>query len=129
MKDGRPAYAYNLVGMEHTALAASKPLPAGKATIVLDFNYEGGGLGKGGTAILSVNGQKVAEGRIARTTPFVFSLDEGADVGMDEDTPVSDDYKQGDNAFTGRIVKVTVQTKAPADADASQQVKRKTDRS
>jgi len=48
---------------------------------------------------------------------------------MDEDTPVSDDYKQGDNAFTGRIVKVTVQTKAPAEADTSQQAKGKKNRS
>lgn len=121
MKDGKPAYAYNLVGLERSTVAAQQSLPAGKATIALNFAYEGGGPGKGGTATLSVNGQKVAEARIASTTPFVFSLDEGADVGIDEDTPVTEDYKQGDNKFTGKIVKVTVDTKAPQNANPAQQ--------
>jgi arylsulfatase A-like enzyme len=126
LKNGKPAYAYNLAGLERTTVAAPQPLPAGKATIVLDFAYEGGGPGKGGTATLSVNGQKAAEARIARTTPFVFSLDEGADVGMDEDTPVTEDYKQGNNKFTGRIVKVTVETKAPQNANPPKQADAKT---
>jgi len=114
LKDGKPIYTYNLVGMQRTRIAGSQPLAPGKTTIKMDFAYDGGGPGKGGLATLSVNGQKAAEGRIERTTPFVYSLDEGADVGMDEDTPVSEDYKQGDNRFTGRIVKVTVETQAPA---------------
>ncbi|MGR8935758.1 MAG: arylsulfatase [Gammaproteobacteria bacterium] len=113
LKDGKPAYTYNLVGMERTTVAAPQPLPAGKATIVLDFAYDGGGPGKSATAALSVNGQKAAEGRIEHTTPLVFSLDEGADVGMDEDTPVTEAYKQGNNKFTGKIIKITVETKAP----------------
>ncbi|MGZ8226291.1 MAG: arylsulfatase [Methylococcaceae bacterium] len=121
LKDGKPAYAYNLIGMEHTTVAAAQPLPIGKATIALDFAYEGGGPGKGGTAILSVNGQKAAEAKIARTTPFVFSLDEGTDVGVDEDTPVTEDYKQSDNKFTGRIIKVTVETKAPENTNPPKQ--------
>jgi len=56
-----------------------------------------------------VNGQKVAEGRIGNTTPFLFSADETADVGMDEATPVTEDYAEGDNDFTGIIEKVTVE--------------------
>ncbi|MDO8940340.1 MAG: arylsulfatase [Methylicorpusculum sp.] len=112
MKEGKPAYSYNLAGMQRTTIAAAQPLAAGKASIVLNFAYDGGGPGKGGMATLTVNGEKAAEGRIERTTPFVFSLDEGADVGRDEDTPVSEEYKQGDNRFNGKIVKVTVETKA-----------------
>jgi hypothetical protein len=54
---------------------------------------------------------QVAEGHIPKTQPFVFSGDEGVDVGMDGETPVSNDYKQGDNKFTGKIVKVTINTK------------------
>lgn len=114
VKEGKPTYTYNLVGMQRTTIAASQPLAPGKTTIKMDFAYDGGGPGKGGTTMLTINGQKTAEGRIERTTPFVFSLDEGADVGMDEDTPVSEDYKQGDNRFNGKIVKVTVETQAPA---------------
>ncbi len=51
----------------------------------------------------------VAEGRIGNTTPFLFSADETADVGIDEATPVTEAYAEGDNAFTGRIEKVTVE--------------------
>jgi arylsulfatase len=55
-----------------------------------------------------VDGKQVAQGYIPKTVPFAFSGDEGADVGLDAETPVSDDYKQGDNSFTGTILKVTI---------------------
>jgi len=110
-KDGKPAYAYNWIGRERYTVAAPQPVSPGKATIRLDFAYDGGGRGKGGTATLSVNGQKVAEGRIAQTVANAFSGDEGADVGVDEATPVTDAYKEGDNRFTGKIHKVTVEVK------------------
>jgi arylsulfatase len=112
LEDGRPAYAYNWVGLEHYTVAASDPVPAGKATISVDFAYDGGGRGKGGTATLSINGRKVAEGRIVKTVPSLFSLDEGADVGMDDDTPVTEAYRAGANSrFTGGINMVTVQVR------------------
>jgi hypothetical protein len=53
----------------------------------------------------------VAEGRIPKIQPFVFSGDEGADVGADAETAVSNDYKQNDNKFTGKIISVTINTK------------------
>lgn len=112
LKDGKPAYAYNWVGLERSTVAAVEPLAAGRATIVVDFAYDGGGRGQGGNVTLSVNGRRVAEGRIARTNAFVFSLDEGADVGMDEDTPVTEVYQAGLNSrFTGKIDKVTLQVR------------------
>ena len=55
-----------------------------------------------------VDGEKAAEGRIDRTQPYVFSADEGADVGQDGETPVTDDYKERDNKFTGKILKVKI---------------------
>jgi hypothetical protein len=58
--------------MEHNSLHLPSPLPAGKATIKLDFAYDGGGRGKGGKATLSVNGTKVAEGRVENTHPNMF---------------------------------------------------------
>jgi arylsulfatase len=109
--DGKPAYVHNWIGREHYTVAAAEPAAPGKATIRLDFAYDGGGLGKGGTVTLSVNGQKVAVGRITHTVPLVFSGDEGADVGVDEGTPVTDAYKEGDNRFTGTIHRVTVEVK------------------
>jgi arylsulfatase len=67
--------------------------------------------GTGGKSLLSVGGKKLAEGKIPKTQPFAFSADEGADVGLDGETNVSNDYKQGANAFTGKIHKVNVSVK------------------
>ncbi len=58
-----------------------------------------------------MNGEKVAEGQIGNTTPFLFSADETADVGVDHATPVTEDYAEGDNEFTGTIRTVTVEVK------------------
>ena len=110
-KAGKPIYVYNFLDLERFTVAAPQALPAGKSTVRLEFAYDGGGLGKGGLATLFVNDKKVAEGRIGRTQPMIFSLDETADVGMDDATPVSEDYKAADNKFTGKILKVTVDVK------------------
>jgi arylsulfatase len=109
LKDGKPTYAYNFLGLQTFKVGASEALPAGKATIRFEFAYDGGGLGKGGKGTILVNGKKVAEGRIDRTQAMFFSADEGADVGEDGETPVSDDYKEGDNRFTGKIRKIVVE--------------------
>ncbi len=99
--------------MTRRGLAWGRPAPrAGyrSATIKVDFAYDGGGRGKGGTVTLSVNGKKLAEGRISKTNAFVFSLDEGADVGTDEDTPVTEVYQAGASSrFSGTIHKVTLE--------------------
>ena len=109
LKDGKPTYAYNFLGLHTYKVAATEALPAGKASIRFEFTYDGPGVGKGGTGTILANGEKVAEGKIDRTQPNLFSADEGADVGLDGETPVSEDYKEGDNAFTGKIQKVTVE--------------------
>jgi hypothetical protein len=103
LKDGNPAYVYNWVGLERYTVAAPETLRPGKAVIRMDLTYDGGGRDKGGTTTLSIDGRKVAEGRIANTTANVFSGDETADVGVDEATPVTEDYKERENRFTGRI--------------------------
>ena len=92
-------------------MASVRALPEGHATIRYEFIYDGGGPGKGGKGTIFVNGEKVAEGRIDRTQGYVFSADEGADVGFDGETPVTNDYKERDNKFTGTISKVTVELK------------------
>ena len=82
-------------------------MPAGRATIRFEFAYDGGGVGKGGLGTIIVNGRSVATGRIERTEFGVFSADEGADVGADEGTPVTESYKVPFK-FTGKIAKVTI---------------------
>ncbi len=113
MKDGRPAYIYNWLGLEQFTVAGEGAVPAGAATVVLDFVYDGGGLGKGGMATLSVNGKKVAEGRIGKTQPMIFSADETADVGLDNQTPVAEGIGVGrdETRFTGKIRRVTVEVR------------------
>src|SRR5262249_33509115 len=109
LKEGKPTFAYNYLGLKTTKIASAKPVPAGKAMVRFEFAYDGGGLGKGGTGTILVNGEKAVDGRIDRTQGMAFSADEGADVGMDAETPVSDDYKAGDNRFTGTIRKVVLE--------------------
>jgi arylsulfatase len=110
MKDGKPAYVYNFLGLERYTIAAPKALPAGPATVTLDFVYDGGGMGKGGMAMLLVNGKPVAEGRIEKTQPNIFSADETADVGLDNQTPVAEGIGIGsETRFTGKINKVTLE--------------------
>jgi arylsulfatase len=112
LKDGKPTYTYNFLGLNRYTVSAPEALPPGRATLVFDFAYDGGGAGKGGTGTLSVNGRKIAEGRIDRTQPVMFSADETADVGVDEATPVVDGIGEGPQTrFTGRIEKVTIEVK------------------
>jgi arylsulfatase len=109
--DGAPAFAYNWIGRETYTVAAPRALPPGPALVRLDFAYDGGGPGRGGTATLSVNGEAVATGRIAHTNPMMFSVDEGADVGVDEGTPVTEAYTSLGSRFTGTIRRVTVEVR------------------
>jgi arylsulfatase len=112
VKNGVPAYDYNFLGLQRTSIASTKPLAPGKATIRFDFAYDGGGPGKGGVGTLFVNGEKVAEGKIANTQAGIFSADETADVGIDLGTPVVEAIgSETKSRFSGRIEKVTVQVK------------------
>jgi len=113
MKDGKPIYTYNFLGLERFTIASDRSIPAGASTIVLDFDYDGGGVGKGGATTLSVNGETVAEGRVEKTQPLIFSADETADVGLDNQTPVAEDIGVGrdETRFTGTIQKITLDVK------------------
>jgi arylsulfatase len=74
---------------------------------VYDFKYDGGGLGKGGDGIITVDGNKAAGGRVEKTQPGIFSVDDLADVGTDDGTWVAD---YGASAhFNGHLQKVTIQ--------------------
>ena len=111
VKDGRPAFVYNYLGLTSNTIRSARALGAGKASVRMDFDYDGGGLGKGGAVTLSINGEPVGSGKLERTQAMIFSADETAGVGQDDATPVTSDYKERDNAFTGKIVKVVVNVK------------------
>ena len=111
MDNGKPAYTYNWFGLDSYTVTSSKAIPKGSAEVKLDFAYEGGeDLGKGGVATIYVNGEKVAEGRIEKTIPAVFSADETADVAKDDATQVATSvFKDAkDSEFTGYVKKVEI---------------------
>lgn len=107
MLNGKPKFQYNWLGKERYNITSDTPVPAGKVTVRFEFAYDGGGLGKGGTGTLYVNGKQVAKGRIDKTQGIVITTDETADIGNDSGSPVSEDYKPVNNAFTGKLYKVT----------------------
>jgi len=112
MKDGKAHHEYNFFALERTNIAGDTAIAAGKHTISYEFIPDAAKPGTGGKSILSVDGKKVAEGQIPKTEPYAFSGDEGADVGIDNETNVSPDYKPGPpSAFTGKIITVTVAQK------------------
>ena len=109
MDDGKPAYTYNWFGLDRYTIASPQAIDAPNAEIKLQFDYDGGGNGKGGLATLFVDGEKVAEGRVEKTQPAVYSADETADVGIDEATQVADVFTDvHDSKFTGYVTSVTI---------------------
>lgn len=113
MKNGKVHHEYNFFGLERTNISSASSVPVGKHTFKLEFISDGPKPGLGGKSILYIDGNKVAEGYVPKTQPFAFSGDEGADVGIDSETNVSNDYKERDNKFTGKIHKVIINI-APA---------------
>jgi hypothetical protein len=107
LQNGKPAFHYSWLNREHYEIAAKDAVPAGPHTIGFDFQYDGGGIGKGGTGTISVDGRPVAKGRIDRTIPVRFSFDETFDVGADTGTPVSESYDVPFK-YNGRIEKVVI---------------------
>ncbi len=84
VKDGKPAYDYNFLGMQRFTIAADEALKPGKSTIRFDFTYDGGGLGKGGSGTVGID----------LATPVVEAI--GA---------------ERRSRFTGHIPSVTVEVK------------------
>jgi arylsulfatase len=110
LKNGKLHHEYNYFGLERTNIASAKALTAGHHILKYEFIIDEVKPGSGGRCILYADDQKVAEGHIPKTQPFGYSADEGWNVGADHETPVSEDYKERDNKFTGKIKVVTIET-------------------
>jgi arylsulfatase A-like enzyme len=113
--EGKLKYWYNFVGILHFGVTATSPLPPGPHQVRMEFAYDGGGLGKGSTVSLYVDGKQVGEGRIGRTQALFFSMDETTEVGCDDGEPVSEDYGPQDNTFNGKIRWVQIDIDAAAE--------------
>ena len=101
--EGKPAYCYNLLGLQRFKIEGASAIPSGEHQVRMEFAYDGGGLAKGGTVTLYLDGDKTGEGRVEATVPLIFSADETADVGRDTASPVSDDYEGEGSVFTGTV--------------------------
>ena len=112
--EGKLKYCYNVVGILRYYVSAGSPLPAGTHQARMEFAYEGGGLGKGGTVTLYVDGKQVGEGRVERTHRFLFSMDETMDIGCDVGEPVSEEYGPRGNEFSGKVNWVQIDIDAAA---------------
>ena len=99
-RGGKPKYCYNLASIVRTTIEGAFPIPAGTHQVRMEFAYDGGGIAKGGTVTLYVDDQKAGEGRIERTQPILYSLNETLEVGIDRGSPVIDDYPTPRGTFS-----------------------------
>ncbi len=102
-KEGKPKYCYNFYGVDRYMIEGSAEIPSGTHQVRMEFAYDGGGLAKGGTVSLYIDGQQVGEGRVDRTEPMVFSADETCDVGFEAGSPVTYDYPTKGGKFSGDV--------------------------
>ncbi len=101
-KDGKPKYCYNFYGLNRYTIEGTSRIPPGKHQVRMEFDYDGGGLAKGGTVTLYVDGKEAGAGRVEQTEPFVFSADETCDVGDEFGSPVTSDYPAR-KKFSGEV--------------------------
>jgi arylsulfatase len=114
LQKGKPVFVYNLLNLKRYRFEGGvgaddwlgKSLKTGKHTIVFDFKYDGPGLGKGGSGVLTVDGKVLSRQKMEHTIPFLMALDESLDIGLDTRTPVDESYKLPFK-FNGTINKVT----------------------
>ncbi len=106
VKDNRLSYAFNYYSYSHYKVTSTANVPSGNVELKMDFKYDGGGPGKGGTATLYINGEQAGQGRIERTIPGKFGFDE-MDVGMDLSGAVGQGY-EAPFKFSGQVEKVTI---------------------
>lgn len=110
--DGVPKFTYNYLGLEHSVATSTAKLPAGKATVKMQFAYDGGEKpGAGGTATIYINDKAVGAVEVPKTEFAVFSADETAGIGEDSETAVSEDYDRHTSKFNSKIHKVTINVK------------------
>jgi arylsulfatase len=110
---GKPVFTYTQLTSEKFRWEGPDVIAPGKHTVAFDFKYDGPGPGKGGTGVLSVDGKEVANKTIPYTMPFLVTVDESFDVGMDTRSSVDPDEYQPPFNFTGKVDKLTIKLIPP----------------
>jgi arylsulfatase len=112
VKNGTLTYLYNLCGLRDFVVTSSESLAPGKHQVRMEFAYDGGGLAKGGTVTLFIDGKQVGSGRLEQTVPMVFSADETTDVGVKFGSPMTPDVPAGEkSAFNGTVIAAVIELK------------------
>jgi arylsulfatase len=106
--EGRLKYIYNFLGLDMYEVTTTAKLPAGDHQVRLEFAYDGGGLGKGGTATLFLDGEQIGQGRVEHTHAAIFSADSTALVGNKMGAPIGPDLAIEGNVFNGAIQGVQI---------------------
>jgi arylsulfatase len=102
-KGGKPKYCYNFYGLNRYTIEGTLKISPGVHQVRIEFKYDGGGLAKGGTVTIYVDGESVGEGRVDQTEPMVFSADETCDIGFESGSPVTYDYPEQGTKFSGEV--------------------------
>jgi arylsulfatase len=109
-----PSFAYRQYSVEPLILRCREPVGQGSHSVTMALAYEGTGRAGPAKLMLFVNGAIVDEGRVERTPPAIYTIDETFDVGIDRGSPVGN-YPDGAGLgfpFTGgSIVDVNVAAK------------------
>jgi arylsulfatase A-like enzyme len=114
VRNGRPVFAGNYLGRTISRASGTTVLPQGKVSLRGEFAYDGGGIGKGATLTVFVNGRKVGTARMEGTVPLTLGVGGALDVGLDTGSPVDDAYQaQAPFPFTATIDSVTIRLGPP----------------
>lgn len=81
--EGRPAFRYRAFEAGSVDIVGEAGLGTGRHALQVDFDYDGGGYGKGATVRLALDGAALGQGRLPVTPPGFFSIDETFDIGID----------------------------------------------
>lgn len=107
---GRLTYCYNFAGLNKYVISSTETLSGGEHQVRVEFAYDGGGLGKGGTVTLYIDGKAVGSGRVDATLPMICSCDETSDVGLKRGSPITPEVPIENNAFRGTVQGVVIET-------------------
>ena len=102
-KGGKARFTYNVLGIKWFDVEATKPIPTGKTQVRMEFAYDGGGMGKGGSVKLYCDGNEVGAGRVEQTQGFICSADETTDIGFESGTTVSPSYTAHASRLNGKV--------------------------
>jgi arylsulfatase len=103
VRGGRLKYCHNFLGLQRFTVEGDRGIEAGTHQVRMELEYAGGGLGKGATVRLYLDGDRIGEGPVAATVPLIFSGDETTDLGQDTASPVADDYSAAESRFNGAV--------------------------